>query len=324
MSAITLEKVSEVKRIDFFRFQIDMLQMLLSPEWFHERTRNDHPAYRRWALCQEILNKQGGAIRWPEQKNQLLDIATMGLDTSILSIVSGGDLQSLSIGSVNFKDETVRKKIQSRLQDAEQFDDIMVELYIGAWHQLEKHNVEYREQSGFPDFNIGITGIGMPTLVECKRARVMTKKRMLKRIAKANDQITHEQLTIGSAYGVVILDVTANQIAEAPDDELPPKLDPIIGLVRSCLKGTKNRSVGLAVITWDEYKTAGTPPNQVWFGFRRRSVRVLHKNPLVPVPQNLPVFDAWKVEYKLNFTPRGQPSAEDEMKLITEFEKHSI
>jgi hypothetical protein len=95
----------------------------------------------------------------------------MGLDSSILTTVSEGNLQSLKLGWMDFADENVRKKILSRVDDPEQFEDLMVELHIGAWHQLEKHSVEYREKTGFPDFNIGMKGVEIPALVECKRAR---------------------------------------------------------------------------------------------------------------------------------------------------------
>ena len=311
---------SHIKRTDFLKFQIEILETLFSPDWFSRTKQVEHPAYRRWALCQKILTKQNGAIHWPEQKNELLTIATMGLDASILTVMSRGDLGSLRLGSMDFGDEDVRKKIRSRVDDSGEFEDLMVELYIGAWHHLEKHDVEYREKTGFPDFKIGMPGVDFPTLIECKRARVISKNRMAKKIAKANEQIKNEKSTIGSVYGVIVLDVTASQIAEAPDDELPAKLNPIIGLVQSCLKGQKNRSVGAAVVAWDEYKTTGTPPENTWFGFRRRSVRVLHKNALTPVPTDLRLFDAWKVEFKMHYTPREQLETSDRMKLILEFE----
>jgi hypothetical protein len=309
----------EIKRTDFFRFQINILETLLSPEWFRKPNRETHPAYHRWALCQRILS-QHGAIHWPEQRNDVLTIATMGLDSSILTIASKGNPHSLKLGSMDFGDEGVRKKISSRVDDPEQFEDLMVELYIGAWHQLEKHRVEYREKTGFPDFSIGMKDVEIPTLVECKRARIISKNRMAKRIAKANEQISNEKSTIGPAYGIVVVDVTASDIAEAPDDELPAKLNPTIGLIQSCLKGEKNRSVGAAIVAWDEYKTSGTPPGNTWFGFRRRSVRVLHKNPLTPAPHNLRLFDAWKVEFKMHYTSRGQAEAQDRMQLLFEFD----
>lgn len=163
-------------------------------------------------------------------------------------------------------------------------------------------------------------GVDFPTLIECKRARVISKNRMAKKIAKANEQIKNEKSTIGSAYGIIVLDVTANQIGEVPDNELPARLNPIIGLVQSCLKGQKNRSVGAAVVAWDEYKTTGTPPRNTWFGFRCRSIRVLHKNPLTPVPTDVRLFDAWKVEFKMHYTPREQLETSDSMKLVLEFE----
>ncbi|MGB9022901.1 MAG: hypothetical protein WCC94_05640, partial [Candidatus Bathyarchaeia archaeon] len=284
--------MSEITRKDFFRRNQEILEVLFSPDWFRQTTQKQHPVYQRWLLCEKIITEQQGAIHWPEQSD-LLALARMGLDSAILIDATKGDLQRLRLGSLGvlFRDEKVRKKFLSRLDDPEQFEDVWVELYIGAWHQGKGHIVEYREIEKRPDIRIEIPRAHFPVFIECKRLRALSAKRVRRHIKDANNKIANELAKAGPGYGILVLDVTAHDIAEAQDDEgiaLPAKLGPIVSIVQSRLAGPKNRSIGAAILIWDEYKVQHALPIKSWYGLRRRSTRVVHNNPILAVPHDLP------------------------------------
>jgi len=321
--------VSEISRKDFFRRNQEILETLFSPDWFHQTSRQQHPAYQRWLLCEKIITKQGGAIHWPEQSADLPTLARLGLDSAILIDATKGDLRRLRLGSLDllFRDENVRKKFLSRRDDPEQFEDVWVELYVGAWHRGKGHDVEHREIEKRPDIKIKIPGAQFPAFVECKRLRVISEKRIRRHIRDANNKISNET-KVGPGYGILVLDVSAHHIAEAQDNEgiaLPEKLKTTVSIVQSRLADRKNRSIGAAILVWDEYKvqhirpsTEHAPLSKTWYGFRRRSTRVFHNNPHFPLPQDLPVYDVWKVEFTMHYTPRSVSEATDRMKWIPE------
>jgi hypothetical protein len=308
--------MSEIRRTDFFNLQKQILETLFLPEWFVHTTRKDHPAYLRWSLCRKILDQQG-AIRWPEQRADLPTLARIGLDSWILAAITEGDLRRLKLGSLDFHgDQSVQKKVRSRVEDPEQYEDLMVELYVGAWHLTENHSVAYLEKEGVPDFRIDIRDADFPVLIDCKRLRQRSAKRARKDVTKANTQIKNARTNVDPAYGILVLDASAGDFTKAQGDQLPDGLGPIIKAVQSSLSGQENRSVGAVVLVWDDYMVRGIPPDKTWVGFRRRYERVFHKNPLTPVPKDLRMFDGWTVEFTLHWTPRGQTDTLDRMKWI--------
>jgi len=77
--------------------------------------------------------------------------------------------------------------------------------------------------------------------------------------------------------------------------------------VQSALSGEKNQSVGAAIIVWGDYMLMGIPPDSTLVAFRRRYKCVSHRNPNLPVPENLPLFEGYTTTYWLRWTPRKLP-----------------
>jgi len=270
------------------------LQMRLLEELFEPRTLRDphqrHPAAQRWQLCLRIL-QQGGVIRWPEQKAELPLIARMVLDSTSFVEISGGDLRTLSLGDLaGYGDAAVQRKIQTRLGDASQFEDLMVEVSIAAWHQREGHTVIPSEASGWPDLRIDIESLELPILLECKRTNSTTGRGVKKDITKANKQIKEVGI---SSHGVAFLDITAAVPQQTVlSDATPLEVLEILERVRAALSGPKHRSVGRAIVVWDDAGILGEPPGPTTVFLRRCFANIDHgPDPNVRVlPATAPTF----------------------------------
>jgi len=146
--------------------------------------QKNHPAYLRWALCKKII-EQEGIIQFSEQKERLHEVGRIILDSCILVTLTEGNLQQLKLGSLDlYGDEAVQKKIRSRITNPEQFEDLMVELYVGAWHRTKNHTVEPIEKEGYPDLRIEIPNINIPVFTECKHLRTGSKNNLQTQLRK--------------------------------------------------------------------------------------------------------------------------------------------
>ena len=155
-------RIFDMESVEFFRRQKILLEDLFPESWFLKTKKKRHPAYIRWDLCRRMIN-QNGIIKFPEQKDELAEIGRIVLDSYIISLITRGDVQRLSWGSLSlYGDKLVQTKIRSRITDPEQFEDIMVELYTGAWHISKRHTVTPIENKRLPDFKVEFSNITYP------------------------------------------------------------------------------------------------------------------------------------------------------------------
>ncbi len=218
---------------------------------------------------------------------------------------SNTGLGSLSL----YGDSETQKVLKKEVLNPERFEDLMVELYVSAWHISEGHPVE-KIKSGkttasdiakkSPDFIITLPR-DLRLVIECKHMRASSKpSRIKKYIDNANKQIksVSEDLD-GSYYGAVVIDVTSFKgINQVLDDTLPPDFDPLLEAGKAALRGNKNRSLGAAVLVWDDYMKFGAPP-RLYYGYRRRFVRLLNDSAHIPISKNAPIFEGNTLEYWL-------------------------
>ena len=202
--------------------------------------------------------------------------------------------------------------IRSRVTDARQFEDVIVELAFGAWHKSRGHSVEPMEISNFPDLKILIPKFDLPFFVECKTIRTPSLNRLGKEIQAANTQVK----AVGTAcYGIAVLDVTDPVSAgRVEDDTLPACLNEIIKAVQSALHGNKNHSIGAAVLLWDDYMVYGHPPQTTLVAFRRRFHVIYHDEATQRVPAGAPLFEGFTVTYKLFWRPLEKQPKECEFR----------
>lgn len=291
------------------RRQREVLEDLFGRTWF-DRPR-EHPAYRRWLLC-KTLEGQQGQLRFPEQGNQLHETLTIFLDTVLLIDVTSGDSEKFKLGNLaTYGEDEVQTKIKSRIGNRVQFDSLMVELYVGAWHQMRNgRTVTPLERSNFPDLQVVGDDFGHPVLFECKRLRSLSKNRVESDVKDASRQLGEAP---DPAYRVLILDVTEAIGIIKTELRPPPSLDPIpesvlaiSSLVEGALRGNKNKSVELAIIVWDDYLEAGSPiQGGTFFALRRRTHALVHPAHRGKVKEPNKFFDGFSVFALVLWQPRS-------------------
>lgn len=238
----------------FIRRQKELIEELFDIEWL-KKYKTKHPAASRWALCVEIL-KQGGAIRWPNQKDKLKELATLVLDGYSFITLSSGNLKEFKIGDISgYGDKSVQKKINSRLPDPRQFDSLMLELSIAAWHQGSGHQIEPLEEKGLPDLRLKFQNSQKPFYIECKRLTSSSKSGIQKRIRLANKQL---KTVDEDSYGIVILDISGSvETKTVIKDEIPEDVEEILNYAQQAILGQKNRSVSRIIVIWDDMEIKG-------------------------------------------------------------------
>ena len=262
-----------------------ILERLFGYKWFYEKGNEKHPAYKEWRMCVQLIQR-GGFKPDPEEFDRMIPAARATLDAYLLIRLSEGDIKRFTLGRLaSIGDEAVQKKITSRIEDPEEFEDILVELYTAAWHKKEGRTMALREVEGFPDVRVKIDSVPQPILIECKRVTVATSNRIGQVIKKASSQIeVGSQGPDADAYGAVVLDFTGSEGAQPYSGRsIPTRIEDAMLQVKRALSGEKNHHVKSAIVVWDEYQKIGTMPDPVQLLLGRRAELVNHslnKSPL--------------------------------------------
>ena len=285
----------------FFRFQKKLLEDLFRKETL-ESPKSRHPAAIRWRLCQKIL-RHGSVIRWPDWGDEMQLLAATLLDGATFATIGSLSDQIRSIDLSEYGDQAVQTKIKSRINDPQQFEELMVELSLAAWHKREGHRVTPLEKDNWPDLAVEIEGFESPLFLECKRIRSASAERIAKHIQKANKQL--KQVGAISRYRVVLLDVSAAlKLGVGPvTDSVPDVILELLTVVRNAIGGPKNRSVSKVILVWDDAGIIGEPPNRTAVFMRRHATFVDHE-PVAGVsviPPNLPLFQGTTIELMLQW-----------------------
>jgi hypothetical protein len=290
-----------LRSVDMFTFGKQVLENFFPKYWFTKIENKNHEAFQQWNLCCKLIAR-GGIIEYPEQANEFPAIGKILLDTLLLSTITDGDMKDLVVGAINYGGKKVQKKIQQRFLDSQQFQDILVELYLGAWHITKKNIVTPLETNGYPDIKVEFPNMHEYAYIECKHLRTNDERRINDVIAKANKQIENANT---DGYGGLTLDVSIPVNAgTVKDDTLPPQLTKIIDIVQSALSGQENRAVDSALVVWDDNMIIGVPPQKVGVTYRRRYVRVNHTNSKKPIPANVLLFEGFTVYFSIKWTAR--------------------
>lgn len=275
-----------------------MLESLFPEGWFDKTPDKNHEALQQYELCNKIL-AQGGIIKYPEQANELMTIGKILLDAFLLSTITNSDMNKLNVGALNYGTRKVQKKIQQRFPDSQQFQDILVELYIGAWHITKKNTVTPLEINGYPDIMINFFNSPENAYIECKHLRTNDERRIVDVISKANSQLEN---TKKNYYGCLVIDATIPINAGCvKDDTLPPEALKIAKIIQSSLTGEENKAIGSTVLIWDDCMIIGKPPFKTGIAYRRRFQRIDHTNPKKVIPNNVLLFEGFTFLYSLHW-----------------------
>jgi hypothetical protein len=283
-----------LNRVDFLARQREILEQVFGKDWFLHANKKDkqHPAYKRWELCQTLID-QGGHIR----RDQLSEMGRIALDVYYFIQLTEGNLDQLMLGLFDvIGDQNVRTYIRSRIKDPGFYEDIMVQLYIAAWHKARGHSVALVEKAGWPDVRVNMEIPNIPMLIECKHLRSaleISKKNLERLTLKANSQIKKGKKDLGHThcYGVLVLDISSIvPDASADVEDIPPQVQEVVSIMRRALSGNKNTSIHIAIIVWDAHKIVqvSSPPS-LHYVCSRRTIRIWHTNGTPIFPEDIPL-----------------------------------
>lgn len=262
---------SITNRTGFFEFQKKLLENFFSSKWFVEKKNVKHSAYKYWMFCNKIINQNG--FKYETRKQDLPLLGEILLNTFFLTKITDNQISTLKLGNFDFYgDDDVQKKIITRIHDEEQFGDLMTELFIGAHHQINNHNVTPLEVEGYPDLFVELKNRNI--IYECKKLHTITSGRISKIIRKANNQIKSIDR---QGYGVLIIDASLLVgIRQTHDDNIPAIIENTKKFIKNAITGEKNRSIRSVIITWDDYQLRGEDSLKTLVAFRRRTQKLIH------------------------------------------------
>ncbi len=239
----------------------------------------------------------------PQQERDLPLLGQLLLDGMHLITITDGDLQQLTVGSFDQFIKPVKDKIVNYLNHPTQFDDIMLELSFAAWHLIAQHKTELLEVANYPDIKVDLPGYALPVYAEAKNVTTTNENSIKRIITHANKQLKNVS---EPHYGIVVLNISKLiEMQSVNSDVYPEKVDEIIKLVTQSLSGGEHRSVGAAILIWDDFMQLGNPPQKMLIAYRRRFVRIYHtpEEGSIAIPQDAKLFEGYTTEFTINFQP---------------------
>jgi hypothetical protein len=271
----------------------EILEWLFTKEWFSEARNSSHPAFIRWKVCNEAI-LWGGSKPDSYKFEQMLPIAKIAMDASLLVKLTEGDLRELLPGKMeSFGDKNVQERIRQRKMVTDQFEDLFVELYTAAWHKKIGRKVALLEGigKGLPDVRVDIESLPYPIFIECKRLKVFTAKNIRRDINTASKQLRSISKTDPRAYGAVLLDFSGMLgDYQATDNSIPEMIQVVMKIVESSLKGEQNTHVMSAILVWTDYNVNGEIPQPVVLTSGRRTKILHHEKNEAPLARDI-LFD---------------------------------
>lgn len=241
-------------------------------------------------------------VLWPQDESALLAHLSFLLDAYTLITISGGDVDSYAMGNLSaYGSDEVQQKIRSRLPNPLQFGPLMLELSLAAWHKSKGHAVKPLEVENMPDLRVRANGLDLPLYVECKQLTSSSKNTIGRQVKEANRQI---RSVTEKSYGVAVLQFAHLATTGVFSDDSPSSIVAAASLVQRALSGPKNRAIGAAILTWDDYLVLGSPPERTALFLRRHFLRVDHTDDGVRrMPPDAELFEGSTVALALEWDP---------------------
>jgi hypothetical protein len=120
-------------------------------------------------------------------------------------------------------DPAARLQVRNRINDPEQFGDIMAELFVWGWFNQSGFEADLGEEEGKPDIAVRPP---VDTSAEVKRLRYRTPPRHVRSVLqKANRQIKRAR---PEGVGIVFVHVERSGSRASLDDRAPSDVQPYI------------------------------------------------------------------------------------------------
>jgi hypothetical protein len=196
--------------------------------------------------------------------------------------------------------EAAARRISQNLADPLKYNETLAEVRTWAGLRQNGLDVELVHEHGQPDLVIA-RGSPAEIRAEVKFVHTDTSDRgVIGAVEKANKQLRGASSgAAGVAYvhldrrhSVRTLPATPAKAdaARLPSGEDPPPTDVVhrIGLIERALDGERYKSVGVAIVTWEDHVYIGDWPGPVTYFVRRQSVFRRHRNmrPLAPIDED--------------------------------------
>lgn len=253
--------------------------------WFQTTDRTSHLAYRYWELCQKLLD-QGGLIHVSQQLADLPLLARLSFDALNFINLTQGNVPLLQLGThQHMGSPTVIQRIQERMVDIDDFEDVMAELDVAAWYkdktsQGERYRATLQEEYPYlwPDILVEHGALPQPLLYECKRILSPHVNRVNSTMKNANNQLRSAKDHLTSpCYGVVLVDLSPTYTLEAhPGQAWPEPPEEVIALVEGMLRG-KNSHIDYLILVWTVFATSLDSADRLRFGFWRNVRQVMRE-----------------------------------------------
>lgn len=292
-----------VTRAQMLRYSKSVLENFFPKNWFSDKVDITHDAYVQWDICNKFMAHEGH-VNYPQQAWMLPILSRAVINAFLLNKLTDGDTNRLVIGIFDYGQKRVHKKILSRFPDSEQFQDMLVELEIGAWHMTNSDKVTPLETEGLPDIEIEIAGYSDTMYVECKNLRSRDERRIADIVNKANAQLEN---TKSNSYGCLVIRVAeVTNLGVTAEGTKPPEVMQVAKVVESLLVKEQNRATSSVIIIWDAFQIMGQPPENVGVCYIRKSMRINHSNPKRAIPPNVKLFEAFSLFYRIMFKPSAR------------------
>lgn len=231
------------------------------------RTKPAHPAVRQFETFEDLRAEEAALM--PSQGGLVLDLLRSLLDYDLwASPQAADDFWSF------LPDDTTRRRTRAVIEHAEQFADVIAELFFWSWLRRSGFDAERVEAEGISDIVIDL-GDPREVRAEVKRLRTSTAGRIGEVVKTANQQI-RRSAPPGGGILFVLLDIPMRPGADEVPLEVAYYVDEFTRTTRH-----QNSSVGHVVVTWDDFDERGEYPDPVTVTVRRRSVVVKHGAPRV-------------------------------------------
>lgn len=264
-----------IRQVELYQRLKEILEDIFSPEWFLHAGRAPSAVYERWAFCQQMI-AQNGIFQFAPNQAEIVELSKFLYDVFVFTVLTGGDMEHLQLGTLDrIGDEAVLKRIRGTASHPEQYEDMMVELYIAAWYRAKGCQAHLTQQPGWPDIRVDSPDLRRPLLIDCKRVQSPAgiagsgrakriKGRIEEKIRDANNQIKRASQEQGvECYGAVVLDATALFTLEEIKNSKLLSGKRMKNVVREAVLSVLSMgctAVNYVVVVWSGYKWEGEAP----------------------------------------------------------------
>lgn len=321
---------------EFYMHLKDIMEGIFTSDALQRARRRGSTASRHWAFYQR-MSEHKGLVTFSPDLAEIISMREPLLDGLSFLWLSKGDMEQMTLGPLDkVWEPSVLKKVQGTVDDAEQYNDVMVELSAAAWYQHQGFPVKMVQRERWPDLwvnpwsdedqhnrqtiSMDDSRLERPLLVECKRVRPRMdvsdrerakriKARIEEDIIDAGRKVEKASQDLGiSSYGVVVIDISALFTAQEMQNQRirtgMRQLDQAKGITRNVFSSKGCHGVNAVVFTWHGFVWAPEAPGVAHGQFIPYSSSFENAKPVV-YRSTLPFYRGRGLDLRFQYHPIG-------------------